>query len=143
MLLFSLVAFVYGTVFSSFVTLVGYRVPLKISINLPPSHCSSCGHSLGVLDLIPVLGSLLNRCKCRYCGVNYGSFHMWLEIVVGLLFAGCVWVFGLEFSYLVVVYSLVLLVNMNIVSWMVHRVLLKKITLVSLGVVGLLAVLLI
>ena len=32
------------------------------------SHCLSCGHELGLVDLIPVAGYLIRRGKCRYCG---------------------------------------------------------------------------
>lgn len=32
------------------------------------SHCLSCGHELGFVDLIPVAGFLIRRGKCKYCG---------------------------------------------------------------------------
>jgi prepilin signal peptidase PulO-like enzyme (type II secretory pathway) len=85
-LFYAVVAFIYGTLFSSFFTLVGYRVPLKISVVKPNSQCFSCGHRLHFMDLIPIVSYFLRKGKCHYCGVKYGSFHVIMEISVGLLF---------------------------------------------------------
>lgn len=32
------------------------------------SRCDSCGHVLGPLDLVPVIGYLVHKGRCRYCG---------------------------------------------------------------------------
>lgn len=85
-LFYAVVAFIYGTLFSSFFTLVGYRVPLNISVVKPNSQCFNCGHRLHYMDLIPILSYFLRKGKCKYCGIKYGSFHVIMEISVGLLF---------------------------------------------------------
>lgn len=58
------------------------------------SRCFSCGHILGVLDLIPVVSWLVRRGKCRYCGEKIPADCLVAELVgaaafvlVGLRFA--------------------------------------------------------
>ena len=51
------------------------------------SHCDYCGHTLSMSDLIPVIGYILLRGKCRYCGKEIPSSSFVYEIVFGLIFA--------------------------------------------------------
>lgn len=50
------------------------------------SHCDSCGHVLGVWDLIPVVSWLVLRGKCRYCSVPIPIQNPLVEIATGVLF---------------------------------------------------------
>ena len=50
------------------------------------SHCDSCGHVLGVLDLFPVLSWLLLKGKCRYCGAKIPPESFITELIAGI---GC------------------------------------------------------
>lgn len=43
---------IIGLVIGSFLNVCIYRIPEEQSIAFPPSHCSSCNHRLGVLDLV-------------------------------------------------------------------------------------------
>jgi leader peptidase (prepilin peptidase) / N-methyltransferase len=60
---------VLGLVMGSAVTALAYRVPREISWVHGRSACPKCGARLGVLDLVPVLSFLVNRGRCRHCGV--------------------------------------------------------------------------
>lgn len=57
----------FGAVVGSFLNVLIYRLPRRLSIVYPPSHCPECKHPLGVVDLIPLLSFLLQRARCRYC----------------------------------------------------------------------------
>lgn len=126
----SILMAVYGMLLASFVTLVAYRIPLGISIVHPRSHCSSCKHELGIIDLIPVVSYLVSRGKCRYCGVSYGSFHFWMELFISLLFSVAGYVLYGDWVTLSIVAVFLLLLNLNIVSLRVHRVLLFNVNVV-------------
>lgn len=76
---------VLGLFVGSFLNVVAGRVPRGESIVRPPSYCESCGHRLGLLDLIPVLSWCLNRGKCRHCGERYsGRYALWEAATAGL-----------------------------------------------------------
>ena len=59
-----------GLVLGSAVGALAWRVPRQISWARGRSACTSCGHPLGVLDLIPVLSWLLTLGRCRHCGAR-------------------------------------------------------------------------
>lgn len=125
-----IVAFVYGTVLSSFFTLVGYRVPMGISIVKPNSHCFNCKKKLTFLDLIPIISYLLNRGKCRGCGIRYGSMHVWTELTVGLLFVFATY-FNLDsLIKLVFILASILILNTLFVSLVEYKKLMVKLNVI-------------
>ncbi|USG64668.1 prepilin peptidase [Brevibacillus ruminantium] len=84
--LISSILFLLGLLFGSFYNVVGLRVPQGESVVLPPSHCRSCGHRLGPLDLVPVLSFLLRKGKCHYCQAKVSPLYPLMEGLCGLAF---------------------------------------------------------
>jgi hypothetical protein len=56
-----------GLACGSFAAVLVHRLPRQGSVLSPRSHCPSCRHPLGVLDLVPLLSYLWLRGRCRYC----------------------------------------------------------------------------
>lgn len=86
--LWCLLVFAYGACLGSLINVIVYRMPLGISIVSPPSRCPSCQTKLSWRDNIPVLGWLMLRGKCRYCGVKISAEYPIVEAIVGTLFVG-------------------------------------------------------
>lgn len=80
--------FLFGACVGSFLNVVAHRLPMGKSVVWPPSACPKCGHRLAARDNIPVLGWVLLRGKCRYCGNPIGARYPIVELACGLLFAG-------------------------------------------------------
>ena len=59
-----------------------------------PSHCPHCKHPLAARDNIPVLGWLMLRGRCRYCGTGISLQYPLVELLGGVLSALIVWKFG-------------------------------------------------
>ena len=78
--------FLTGTVFGSFFTLAVYRIPRKENIVYGRSHCTSCGHKLSFIDLIPILSYIFLGGKCRYCGEKIRIRYLLLEVFSGIVF---------------------------------------------------------
>lgn len=77
-----------GAAIGSFLNVVIYRMPRNLSLSNPPkSFCPSCNHSLGVLDLFPLLSWLFLRGKCRYCGKPISVRYFIVELITGSLWA--------------------------------------------------------
>jgi leader peptidase (prepilin peptidase)/N-methyltransferase len=91
--LLMVVVVVAGLLVGSFLTVVVDRVPNGGSVMTPPSRCGSCGLRLGPLDLVPVLGWLALRGKCRQCGAPIGYAPIVLEPTTAALFALFAWEF--------------------------------------------------
>ena len=61
--------FLVGLVFGSFGSVIVHRFPADKAIN-GRSQCPVCKHTLGVLDLFPVLSFVCLLGKCRHCGTR-------------------------------------------------------------------------
>ena len=90
-----MLSFVLGLITGSFLNVVVYRMPRGESVISPPSHCPVCLHRLGISDLIPVLGYLWLRGRCRYCSSPISVMYPLLEIVMGLVF----WLAFVEYGW--------------------------------------------
>ncbi|MEG2181658.1 MAG: prepilin peptidase [Oscillospiraceae bacterium] len=90
--------FLVGSCFGSFVNVVIYRVPRKISIVKGRSFCPKCGHPLTALDLFPVFSWLFLCRKCRYCKAPISARYPQVELLGGIFAVLCVWQGGMEVS---------------------------------------------
>jgi leader peptidase (prepilin peptidase) / N-methyltransferase len=86
---------ILGALVGSFLNVVAYRLPLKISLVYPGSRCPSCKTPLGPTENIPILGWLLLRGRCKHCAVNISPRYPLVELWTASLFAGTTYVFGL------------------------------------------------
>lgn len=86
MILMDLLVILFGLLFGSFFNVVAIRLLKKESINYPPSHCTSCQHRLGVLDLFPVFSYLFLRGRCRYCGEKISALYPLGEAMTAVIY---------------------------------------------------------
>jgi leader peptidase (prepilin peptidase) / N-methyltransferase len=77
-----------GLVVGSFLNVVIYRVPKKLSIVTPRSACPSCATPIRNRDNIPVLSWLLLRGRCRDCHAQISIQYPLVEAACSALFAG-------------------------------------------------------
>lgn len=89
--------FALGSCIGSFLNVVIYRIPAKISIIYPPSHCPKCDHRLGKTENIPVFGWLSLRGRCRWCHAPISFRYPLIETITGLLFVLITIQFGFTF----------------------------------------------
>lgn len=87
--LIGILIFFTGTCIFSFLNVIIYRVPKKISFIKGHSVCPACGHRLGAADLVPVWSYVFLRGKCRYCRASIGSRDTWVELMGGGLALLC------------------------------------------------------
>ena len=91
--------------FGSFFTLAVYLIPRKENITYVRSHCTSCNHKLGFLDLIPIFSYIFLGGKCRYCGEKIRIRYLLLEVFSGIVFLSVALTAGLQnIPYLCFVY---------------------------------------
>ena len=102
--------FILGSCIGSFLNVVIYRLPAKISLINPPSRCPHCLHRLGKTENIPILGWLWLKGKCRWCHSSISFRYPLIEAFTGLLFVLIFVQFG--FSWLAVGYGI-------FISWLI------------------------
>lgn len=95
-----ILAFVLGSVFGSFINCMAWRIAHGEKITGGRSHCTSCGHVLGPLDLVPIFSYLFLRGRCRYCHDKISPRYMITELLLAVTFLGCILRYGLGFDAL-------------------------------------------
>ena len=85
-----------------------------------------CGHEIAWYDNVPILSYALLRGRCRSCGVHIPIRYPAVELVAGLLFAGCFWKFGLTGSAAVAAFFCLTLVTVSATD-LEHRIIPNRI----------------
>jgi leader peptidase (prepilin peptidase) / N-methyltransferase len=124
----SLILLLYGLAFGSFFNVVGLRIPVNLSIVKPHSACPNCKHTLGPLELIPVISYLLQRGKCRQCKVGISPLYPIIELITGLLFMSAPFIMGWT-SELWIAWTLISLLVIITVSDLAYTLIPDKILL--------------
>lgn len=99
-ILYSILLFILGSLFTSFYQLVAQRIPMGETIG-GRSHCDQCHETLKMMDVIPILGYILNRGRCPKCHTKISICYPIYEILGGLIFM---------FTYLYVGFSLEMII---------------------------------
>ncbi len=64
----------------SFVGVLIRRIPRGEGVVRPRSHCESCGHVLGIRELVPIVSFLALRGRCASCGAPIARDHLVIEV---------------------------------------------------------------
>jgi leader peptidase (prepilin peptidase)/N-methyltransferase len=91
-------AALFGVVIGSFLNVVIYRVPARLSIVTPPSSCPGCEHQIAPRDNVPILSWLLLRGRCRHCDAPISPRYPLVEVLTGALFVIVALRFGWSWS---------------------------------------------
>ena len=132
MILYSLVI-TYGILLGSFFNVVGLSVPIKQSFTTRRSACPSCGKTLSVFELIPVLSYLIQGGKCRGCKARISPLYPIMELLTGILFVLAPLVLGWQ-AGLIVAWTLISLLIIITVSDIKYMLIPDKILIVFTGI---------
>ena len=80
------VVFILGTLFGSFANVCIYRLPQRLSIIFPGSHCPFCQEALRPWQNIPLLSYLLLGGQCARCKAAISLRYPLIELSNGLLY---------------------------------------------------------
>ena len=86
--------FILGTIISSFLCVIGFRLPQKIDFVKGSSRCDTCYHKLYFYEKIPILSYLFQGGKCRHCKNKIPIIIPICEILGATLFSVAFYRFG-------------------------------------------------
>jgi len=78
--------FILGTLFGSFANVCVYRLPQRLSIVFPGSHCPFCQEALRPWHNIPLLSYMLLGGRCATCKMAISLRYPLVELGNGLLY---------------------------------------------------------
>lgn len=134
LIIFALV-FLTGLAVGSFLNVCIYRIPRGQTVVTTPSHCFSCGTNLKPWDLVPVFSFLLQRGRCRYCGVKLSWQYPLVELLTGVLFVAAFYRWGLTWATPAMMVFFSMLIVTAVIDWY-HQIIPDGVLLVG-GVLGL------
>ncbi len=86
-----ILSFVIGLVVGSFLNVVILRGFVGERLG-GRSHCDSCGKTLSVRELIPVVSFVIQKARCRSCGAGLSWQYPLVELATALSFSVAAWV---------------------------------------------------
>lgn len=106
----------FGLFIGSFLNVVIYRLPVmmqrswrsqcqellgleveqqeRFNLAIPPSRCPHCKHRIGAFENIPVLSFLLQKGRCKHCGVRISPRYPSIELLSGIVSGVVAWQLG-------------------------------------------------
>lgn len=84
-------AFLFGSIYGSFLNVVIHRLPREESIVHPRSHCPRCHKPIAWYDNLPMVSWLALGGRCRHCRKAISARYPLVEGATGLLAAGLQW----------------------------------------------------
>ncbi|MGE0330723.1 MAG: A24 family peptidase [Ramlibacter sp.] len=130
---------VFGLLIGSFLNVVIYRLPKMLerqwaaecadlqgkapddappfNLVVPRSRCQTCGHAIRWYENIPVASYLALRGSCSACKSAISMRYPLVEMATGVLFAWCVWRWGVSFTALVWCGFSATLVALTLIDW--------------------------
>lgn len=112
--LYLIIFFIFGTVFGSFFTVVGLRLPRKEKFISNRSYCDKCHHELSFLDMIPIISYISLKGRCRYCHTKINDLSTYMEFFTGVLFALSYFAFGFSFELLIALGVIAMLIIISV-----------------------------
>ena len=100
MIIYGIFVFLLTTAIGSFLNVVIYRLPLKMNLAKPASHCPKCNNPIKWYDNIPIISYIALRGKCRYCKEKISPRYLIVEALTGV-FSTLIFIrFGVSFNAL-------------------------------------------
>lgn len=84
------IAGVLGLLIGSFLNVVAYRVPAKVSL-LRESRCPHCDSAIKPWHNVPVIGWLALRGRCAHCDAAISPRYPLVEATTGVIFVAVAW----------------------------------------------------
>lgn len=125
LLTWSLITLGLGWLAGSFLGLLSLRLPRGEPVGMSRSACQSCGRTLGLSDLVPIVSFIALRGRCRTCGSAIPRRYIALEVACLGLAAWALWRFDgpLAFWSACLAWQLLLLAILDVEHLWLPRVL--------------------
>lgn len=127
---YGFIMFLLGTVLTSFFQLVAERLPKQQTIQ-GRSHCNQCHHTLSLLEVIPIIGYIFRKGRCKHCGFHIPRCYPVLEFLGGLIFLTAYLYAGFS-TELVVIAMMYAVFYIEVMTDLRHKIVLDRIWMIAL-----------
>ena len=119
--IYLIIFFILGTLFGSFFTVIGLRLPKNENFTTTHSHCDNCNHELKLYEMIPIFSYVFQKGRCRHCNAKIDPLSTFVEFFTGLLFAVSYYSFGFswEFAIGIGIVSLLMIILVSDLTYLI------------------------
>lgn len=119
--IYLIIFFILGTIFGSFYTVVGLRLPKGENFTTSHSKCDNCHYTLKLYEMIPIFSYIIQKGKCRYCHKKIDIMLPLMEFFSGTLFAVSYYSFGFSYELLIAlgIISLLIIVSVSDLNYLI------------------------
>lgn len=121
-IVFSIIAFLFGTVIGSFLNVCIFRIPNKEDIAKERSHCMSCGYQLKWYDLVPLFSYLFLRGRCRKCKEPISIQYPIVEATNGVLWVLILLVNGFSIESALYCFMASALLTLSVIDFRTYEI---------------------
>ncbi len=121
-ILIAVFVFLFGISVGSFLNVLIYRIPNEMSINFPPSQCTSCGHKLKWYHNIPLISWLALGGKCAFCKSKISAQYPVVEFINGLIWLAIFAKIGLVWYLPFIMLSFSMLLALTMIDFKYYAV---------------------
>lgn len=106
-----------GLCMGSFLNCLAWRTTHDESVLHGRSHCTTCGHVLGVRDLVPLFSWLSTRGTCRYCGKKVSMRYPLTEVLCAIVYVSLLLRYGLTLQTIELMAFASVLLVLSLTDW--------------------------
>ncbi len=117
MSLWLILSAIFGLAVGSFLNVVIWRVPLKMSVIKGGSVCPKCREAITAKENIPLFSYIFLQGKCRHCKAKISFQYPAVEMLTSIVWIITTWTVGLHyytFAYLIFFTALIALSGIDI-----------------------------
>jgi leader peptidase (prepilin peptidase) / N-methyltransferase len=109
--------FVFGLVIGSFLNVIIYRIPKKLSIIHPGSSCPLCGRPIRAWENIPLISYFfILKGRCAGCGKRISIQYPGVELFTALVFSAVAVRYGFSFEMFVYLAFSAVLIALSVID---------------------------
>lgn len=113
----TLVVLLVGFILGSFLNVVIHRLPERVSLIRPRSHCPACRKPIRAGDNVPILSYLVLRGRCRDCGATIPIRYPLVEALTGICLAAIHLTYGIGDELILYGVLILFLVPIAFIDW--------------------------
>jgi len=119
--IYLIIFFILGTIFGSFFTVIGLRLPKNENFTTTHSRCDSCKNELKWYEMIPIISYVVQRGRCRYCHNKIDIMLPLMELSTGILFSVSYYSFNFSYELLIAlgIVSLLTIISVSDLNYLV------------------------
>lgn len=112
-----LFVFLIGICVGSFLNVLVYRIPNRISFVKGRSFCPKCNTFLTPRDLVPLFSFLFLKGRCRTCKEKISLRYPLIEALTGVLFVWIFFRFDFTMQAVVICMATAILLTISLIDW--------------------------